>query len=250
MEKRKAKAKTRKPVIKILELIAKDYGFDRMEWDRDRRQKWEQPAARQRRDPFKSLIGTVLSARTRDENTAAASDALFAVYDTPEKLARAPVKSIERLIRKSGFYKTKARYVKAISRILIEKHGGRVPDSMDELCALPGVGRKVAGCVMVYSFGKPQIPVDTHVHRTANRIGLVKTKLPNQTEQRLMEIVPKKHWILVNELFVTLGKRTCKPIGPLHDECPVSQYCDFYKNLKGKSKSNIINKAKARNGIE
>jgi endonuclease-3 len=229
MENRKTK--TKKPVGKILSLIAKDYGFSRMDWDKDRRQKWE----RVKSDPFKSLIGTVLSARTRDENTAMASEALFSRYDTPEKLAAAPVKSIERLIRRSGFYRVKARRIKEISRLLLDEYGGKVPDSMEGLCALPGVGRKIAGCVMVYSFGKPQIPVDTHVHRVSNRIGLVKTKMPNQTEQRLMKVVPKRQWILVNELFVTFGKKTCRPIGPLHDKCPIRQYCDFYKNLQKKS---------------
>jgi len=219
-----------KPTTKILKLIADYIGFDRAYWDANRRQKWEQPVKSRAREPFKSLIGTVLSARNRDESTRMAVNSLFAVYDTPEKLARAPVKSIERLIRRSGFYKTKARYVKGISKTILEKYNGKVPDRMDELCTLPGVGRKVAGCVMVYSFGKgDSIPVDTHVHRVSNRIGLVKTKDPNRTEQELMRIVPKRYWMLVNELFVTFGKKACKPVGPLHDQCPVRDYCDFYK---------------------
>jgi endonuclease-3 len=159
-----------------------------------------------------------------------ATEALFARYDTPEKLANAPLKGIEKLIRRTGFYKTKARYVKETSRMLLENYDGKVPDSMDELCRLPGVGRKVGGCVLVYSFGKTEgIPVDTHVHRVSNRIGLVKTKNPNQTEQELMKTVPRDKWILVNELFVTFGKETCKPIGPRCNECPVNKYCDYYK---------------------
>jgi|GEM_PF-359866 len=232
-----------KPITKILKLIADDLGFDRAYWDTNKRQKWERaggttsPSGTRRgqsgRDPFKSLIGTVLSARTRDENTSMATESLFSKYDTPEKLARAPVRSIEKLIRKSGFYKTKARYIKATSKMIVEEYGSKVPESMDELCSLPGVGRKVAGCVMVYSFGKgDSIPVDTHVHRCANRIGLVKTKDPNRTEQELMKIVPKRLWILVNELFVTFGKKTCKPVGPLHGQCPVRGYCVFYKSLR------------------
>jgi endonuclease-3 len=239
MENRETKAKSRKPVGKILELIAEDCGFDRTGWDRDRRQKWEQPVEGRRRDPFKSLIGTVLSARTRDENTARATESLFSKYDTPEKLADAPIKSIEKLIRKSGFYKTKARYIRATSRMIVEKHGGRVPDNIKDLIKLPGVGYKVGACVMVYSFGYPEIPVDTHVARVSQRIGITKEKNPDKIRLDLMAKTPKKHWILINELFVTFGKRTCKPIGPLHYECPVRQYCDFYKNLKGKSKGNL-----------
>jgi len=226
----------KKPIIKVLELIGNDIGFDRKEWFQNRRQKWEQPGRSRRLDPFKSLIGTVLSARNRDESTAIATERLFSKYDTPEKLAKADLKSIEKLIKRSGFYKTKARYAKAISKIILEKYNGRVPDNMDKLCELPGVGRKVGGCVLVYSFGKnDSIPVDTHVHRTSNRIGLVKTKNPNQTEQELMKLFPKKYWIIINELFVSFGKKICKPIGPLHSQCPVRNYCDYYKSLKSKN---------------
>jgi endonuclease-3 len=225
--------KLNKPIEKILKLIADDLGFDRNYWDKNRRQKWERPAWS--RDAFKSLIGTVLSARNRDESTRMAVDSLFSKYDTPEKLAAAPLREIEKLIKRSGFYKTKARYVKGASRMLIEKYDGKVPDNMEDLCSLPGVGRKVASCVLVYNFGKPEIPVDTHVFRVSNRIGIVKAKTPEKTEKKLKEIIPKKYWIIVNELFVSFGKRTCKPIGPLHDQCPVRKYCDFYKNIKANS---------------
>jgi endonuclease-3 len=218
-----------KNVVKILGLVAKDLGIRKKDWYKDRRQKWES----RRSEPFKSLIGSVLSARNRDESTAMAVEKLFSKYDTPEKLANADIQSIEQLIKRSGFYKTKARYVKQISKIIHEQYDDKVPDDMDRLLALPGVGRKIAGVVMTYTFGKGiSIPVDTHVHRCANRIGLVKTKNPNQTEKELMKIVPKKYWILVNELFVSFGKKTCKPIGPKHGECPVRKYCDFYKSLK------------------
>lgn len=220
-----------KPITKILKLIADDLGFDRSYWDANKRQKWERPE--RKRDAFRSLIGTVLSARNRDESTRMAVESLFSVYKTPGQLAEAPLDEIGRLIRRSGFYKTKARYVKGISRQLIERFNGKVPDNMDDLCTLPGVGRKVAGCVLVYTFGKTEgIPVDTHVHRVSNRIGLVKTKDPNKTEQDLMRTVPKRYWITINELFVSFGKKTCKPVGPLHDQCPVRDYCDFYKSLK------------------
>ncbi len=219
----------KKPVARILKIIAKDFGFGKIEWDNNRKMKWE----RVKSDPFKSLIGTVLSARTRDENTSIATERLFSKYRGPEDLAKARVKDIEKLIKKSGFYRVKARRIKDISRILLKKYRGKVPGSMEELCSLPGVGRKVARCVMVYSFGRPAIPVDTHVHRVSNRIGMVKTNNPIQTEKELMKIVPKKHWILVNELFVTFGKNVCRPVGPRHAECPVRRHCDFYKSLKG-----------------
>jgi endonuclease-3 len=230
--------KQQKSIVRILKLISDDLGFNRSYWDANKRQKWEQPVKPRGRgrDPFKSLIGTILSARNRDESTRMAADSLFSKYSTPQQLADAPLKSIEKLIKRSGFYKTKARYVKETSRMIVDKFDGKVPDNMDDLCSLPGVGRKVAGCVLVYSFGKTEgVPTDTHVHRVSNRIGLVNTKNPNKTEQVLMKIVPKKYWIIINELFVSFGKKTCKPIGPLHDQCPVRKYCDFYKNMKSNS---------------
>jgi endonuclease-3 len=219
-----------KPVVRIIELIASGLGYDRR-WKDSRLMNWEQPGRRRRRDPFRSLIGTVLSARTRDENTARAAEQLFAKYGTPEKLARAPLARIRKLIKPAGFYRVKAGYVRDIARIIAERNGGRVPDSMEGLLELPGVGRKVAGCVLVYAFGKPAIPVDTHVHRTVNRIGIVKTGNPDQTEQALMKAVPRRYWLAFNDLFVQFGKQVCKPIGPLHDGCPVNKYCDYYKKV-------------------
>jgi endonuclease-3 len=222
-----------KPVGRILKLIAKDFGFNKMDWGRKRLMQWEQVKS----DPFRSLIGTVLSQRTRDENTSLAAERLFSRYKSAQSLARAPIREIERLIKPSGFYKVKARRIKEISRILVEKYKGKVPDSMEGLCSLPGVGRKTSGCVLVYSFGKNvSIPTDTHVNRVSNRIGLVKTKTPEQTEKELMKIMPRKYWIIVNELFVTFGKKVCRPIGPRHEECPVNKYCDYYKNLKRKGR--------------
>ncbi len=221
-----------KPVGKILRLIGKDLGFSYRGWHRDRRQKWEA----RRSEPFKSLIGSVLSARNRDERTAITVEKLFSRYDTPERIANAPLGKIESLIRSSNFYRTKARRVKEIGRIIHERYNGRVPDDMDRLLELPGVGRKIAGIIMTYTFGRGvSIPVDTHVHRVANRIGLVKTRTPEKTEQELMKIVPRKDWIIVNELFVSFGKKTCKPIGPRHVDCLVRDYCDCYRNLKDKA---------------
>lgn len=185
------------------------------------------------RDAFQCLIGTVLSARTRDENTAKASSALFSVYPDARSLAGAPVKEVERLVKPSGFYKVKARRIRELARHLLEHHGGRVPGDMEGLVSLPGVGRKTAGCVMVYSFGQPQIPVDTHVHRISNRVGLVKTKTPEQSEIELMRVVPKKYWIALNHLLVRFGQQVCKPIRPECWNCPVAELCEYPdKNLK------------------
>ncbi|MDP2846543.1 MAG: endonuclease III, partial [Candidatus Methanoperedens sp.] len=158
------------------------------------------------RDPFRQLIATVLSQRTRDEVTDRASGKLFAKYGTQEGLARADVKDIEELIREVGFYRIKAPRVKEIARIISNDYKGKVPDDMETLLLLPGVGRKTANCVLVYGFGKDAIAVDTHVHRSSNRLGLVNTKTPEETELELREVLPKKHWRHINELLVRFGQ--------------------------------------------
>jgi endonuclease-3 len=186
-----------------------------------------------RGDPFQVLISTVLSQRTRDENTERASEQLFRRYRNPAQLAQAPLKDVERLIRPSGFYKTKARRVKEISRILMEKYKGKVPHEFESLISLPGVGRKTANCVLVYAYRMPAIPVDTHVHRVSNRIGLVKAKTPEQTESELVKIIPREYWTDLNDLFVKFGQRICQPIKPLCYKCPIVKQCDYpNKNMK------------------
>ena len=188
-----------------------------------------------REKPFKVLIGTILSQRTKDESTEKASDQLFRKYKNPVHLSKAPLKSIESLIKPSGFYKTKARRIKEISRILVEKYKGKVPQDFDGLMRLPGVGRKTANIVLVFAYGIPAIPVDTHVHRISNRLGLVKTKTPEQTEFALVKIIPRKHWLDFNGLFVKFGQQTCQPRKPLCWKCPVARECDYpNKNLKMK----------------
>ena len=188
---------------------------------------------------FEVLISTVLSQRTRDENTAKAAEQLFSKYRTPKQIANANAKEIEKLIKPSGFYRVKARRIKEISRILAEQYNSRVPKSLDELLKLPGVGRKTAGIVMCYGFGIPaSIPVDTHVHRISNRLGLVKTKHPEQTEQALMQFVPKKYWLDLNELFVKFGQLICRPIKPHCRECPITKYCDYYAQVYLKQQKN------------
>jgi len=182
--------------------------------------------------PFYVLISTVLSQRNRDEMTMLVTRKLFSKYKTPQQLAKANIKDIEKLIKQSGFYHTKAKRIKEISRILLEKYKGKVPDNEEELLKLPGVGRKTAGCVLVYAYGKQAIPVDTHVHRISNRLGLVNTKKREDTEFELMKIVPKRLWKHVNEVLVVHGQTICRPINPKCSECPITKYCDYYKAVK------------------
>lgn len=183
--------------------------------------------------PFEILIATVLSQRTRDENTIIAADKLFKKFNTAKKLANADFKTIKRLIKNVGFYNQKAKRIIKISKILLKNYKGSVPKNLNELLSLPGVGRKTANCVLVYGYRIPAIPVDTHVHRISNRIGLIKTKTPEETETALMKVVPKKYWIDLNELFVRHGQTICLPIKPKCNICPIVKECRYkYKNFK------------------
>ncbi len=178
-----------------------------------------------RRGPFQILISTILSARTKDTTTIPICGKLFTKYSSAEQLAKAKASDVQRIIYGVGFYKTKAPRIVATAKILCEKYGGQVPDSLEKLLELPGVGRKTANCVLVYAFRKPSIPVDTHVHRISNRLGWVKTKTPEKTELALQKIVPKKYWAEVNEHLVTHGQTICVPISPFCSKCPVYKYC-------------------------
>ena len=182
--------------------------------------------AERTRDPFRILISTILSLRTKDEVTAEASNRLFRVADTPEKILNLKTNGIERLIYPVGFYKTKAKWLKQVCRILVEEYNGRVPDTIDELLRLPGVGRKTANLVITLGYGKPGICVDTHVHRISNRLGYVDTKTPEQTEMELRKKLPPRWWIKYNDLLVTWGQNICTPISPRCSICPVAKYCE------------------------
>jgi len=182
--------------------------------------------AERTRDPFRILISTILSLRTKDEVTAEASKRLFQVADTPEKILNLKTNRIERLIYPVGFYKTKAKRLKQVCRILVEEYNGRVPDSLDELLRLPGVGRKTANLVITLGYGKPGICVDTHVHRISNRLGYVDTKTPEQTEMELRKKLPPRWWIKYNDLLVTWGQNICTPISPRCSICPLAKYCE------------------------
>ncbi len=197
--------------IKVISLLKQRYGrsFHRNE------------------DPFFVLIFTVLSARNRDSQTYRAAAALFKRFPSMRSLAAAAVSDVENTIKFIGLFRQKARRVKAISRLLLQKYGGKVPDKMEELLKLPGVGRKTASCVLIYAFNKPAIAVDTHVHRISNRIGLVKTKTPGKTEAALMQLLPKDKWRGINEVFVKHGQQTCLPIKPHCPVCPVKKYCNY-----------------------
>jgi endonuclease-3 len=181
--------------------------------------------ARENRDPFRILVSTLLSLRTKDEVTEVASRRLFEIAHTPEALSRTPVRTIEKAIYPVGFYKTKARTVRDISKRLVEEYGGVVPDSIEELLLFKGVGRKTANLVVTLGYGKHGICVDTHVHRVSNRVGLVETKTPEQTEFALMKVLPKKYWIGYNELVVSFGQKVCKPISPHCSTCFFDENC-------------------------
>lgn len=183
-------------------------------------------------DPFKVLISTILSQRTRDESTAIASRALFSVYKDAVMLSKASEERLQKLIKRVGFYRNKAKRIKEVSKIILERYGGKTPDNMEDLLTLPAVGRKTANCVLVYGFMKPAIPVDTHVHRISNRLGLVKTKTPEQTEVSLRKTIPKKYWIDINELLVRHGQNVCKPITSRCSECAINKLCDTGKQSK------------------
>jgi dihydrofolate synthase/folylpolyglutamate synthase len=192
---------------------------------------------KEEREPFRVLIATILSHRTRDENTHAAVERLFKKYNTPKKISKANVGEIEKLIRPAGFYKVKAKRVKEVSKIILERFKGKVPEDFETLMTLPAVGRKTANCVLVYGFGIDAIPVDTHVHRIYNRLGLVETGTPDETEMALMSFVPKKHWLDLNEFFVRFGQETCRPIGPKCPRCPISNVCDYFSERYGDKRS-------------
>ncbi len=177
------------------------------------------------RDPFKVLVSCLLSLRTKDPVTSQASERLFRLAESPEKMVSLDTSIIERAIYPVGFYKTKARRIKELSRVLLEEYHGKVPDSLEELLKLNGVGRKTANLVVTMGYGKPGICVDTHVHRIVNRLGYVCTRNPTETEFALREVLPKRYWIIINDLLVTHGQNICTPVSPRCSICPVERYC-------------------------
>jgi len=191
--------------------------------------KWDTPIvtlmAETYESPFRVLISCILSLRTQDSTTAKASHRLFAAADTPQAMLKLSVKKIEKLIYPVGFYKTKAGNILDICRALIARYAGKVPDDIDELLKLKGVGRKTANLVVTLGYHKPGICVDTHVHRISNRWGYIKTKTPEKSEFTLRDKLPKPYWIEYNDLLVSFGQHLCRPISPVCSQCPVRKYC-------------------------
>lgn len=181
--------------------------------------------AREKRDPFRILVSTIISLRTKDEVTMAASKRLFRIAPSAKRLAETPTRAIEKAIYPAGFYKTKAKTLREVARRLRENYNGRVPDSVEELLTFKGVGRKTATLVVSLGYGKPAICVDTHVHRVSNRLGLIATKTPDESEFALMDLLPRKYWIGYNELLVSFGQRICVPVSPRCSECPLRRSC-------------------------
>ena len=196
---------------------------------RDTAPRWREPVvteiAKNDRNPFRILISTIISLRTKDEVTREAAERLFALADTPEAMADLRQEDVEKAIFPAGFYRNKARTIREVSRTLVEQYGGQVPSSLDELLALKGIGRKTANLVVTMGFGAPGICVDTHVHSITNRWGYVKTRSPRETEFTLREVLPREYWIEINDLLVAFGQNICKPISPLCSQCPVHMYC-------------------------
>jgi endonuclease-3 len=177
------------------------------------------------RDPFTILVSTVLSLRTKDKTTAEASARLFALARTPSALLALPTKTVEKAIYPVSFFRVKARSLKGIAKDLLERYGGRVPDSIDELLTLKGVGRKTANLVVTLGFRKPGICVDIHVHRISNRWGYIKTKTPEESEQALRKKLPKKYWMIYNDLLVPYGQHLCAPVSPWCSRCKLTGLC-------------------------
>jgi endonuclease-3 len=177
------------------------------------------------RDPFRVLVACILSLRTQDTTTGPAAARLFAVADTPAAMLRLSARQIERLIYPVGFYRTKARVLRGLCRDLLERFGGRVPDDIDALLTLKGVGRKTANLVVTMGFNKPGICVDTHVHRISNRLGYVRTRQPEETEMALRARLPRRFWMGYNDLLVGFGQNVCTPVSPRCSTCPVTALC-------------------------
>ncbi len=182
------------------------------------------------KNPFNILIGTILSARSKDENTIKITKNLFSRYKSSYELYKANIEDIEKIIKSIGFYHVKAKRIKDVSTIISTRYDGNVPNNIDGLLGLPGVGRKTANCVLVYAFNIPAIPVDTHVHRISNRLGIVTTKTTIETELELRKRVSKDDWVRINEIFVMYGQNICFARSPLCNVCNLRSMCKYYKS--------------------
>lgn len=216
----------KKKIIKIIKILLKES------------EKFKKPVVEKlyadEKDPYKILITTLISLRTKDSITEEVSKKVLQKASNPYVMAKLPLHTIEKIVKKAGFYKNKAMVIKNVSKKIIEDYNGRVPDKPEELLKIKGVGHKTANLVLSTAYGKNFICVDTHVHRISNRLGLVKTKNPYDTEIELMKVLPKKYWKIINQLFVTWGQNICKPINPKCSICSVEAYCEKnIQNIKG-----------------
>jgi endonuclease-3 len=204
-------------LIRIIGLLAKSAGYQKM------------PAvthiSADGGKAFEVLVSCIMSLRTKDETTYPTAEKLFRKARTPKQIASMPLQELKKMIRPVNYYKTKAERIKKIAQTILKKHKGKVPSDFDELLKFKGVGRKTANIVMVYGFGKDGIAVDTHVHRISNRLGWVKAKDPHKTEFALRKLIPKKYWLIINEILVRHGQNICNPISPWCSKCPVEKYC-------------------------
>lgn len=199
---------------------------------RELKRRYTAPAASSKASPWECLVFTLLSARTRDEQTEVVFQELLRRWPTLSDLVQARVADVEKVLNRIGLYKNKARNVVASAKIIGEQYGGQVPHTLGELVNLPGVGIKTASCVLVYAYGKPAIPVDTHVHRIVNRLGWVKEKTPERTAQALKRVLPQEYWMDVNRVMVQFGREICIPGKPRCPVCPVKQWCAYPKKTK------------------
>lgn len=205
-----------KNIPKTMQILAKHFNY---------KERTTLNRMRKKPDAFKILISCLLSLRARDENTEKISKKLFSVAPTPKQILKIPIKKLEKLIFSSGHYKKKSRILKHVSKVLLDRYDGKVPDSKEELLSIKGVGPKTANIVLAFAYGKNVLPIDTHCHRIPNRLGWLKTKTPEQTEKELEKILPKKYWKEFNAIFVLFGKTICQPISPWCSKCPVEKYC-------------------------
>ena len=189
--------------------------------------------AAQTHDPFHVLVGTILSARTKDQTTAEACNRLFARVQTPADLRQVKLAELERLIFPVGFYHTKAKHLKLLPDVLDKQFDGRIPQTVEELCELPGVGRKTANLVVVLGFNQHGICVDVHVHRISNRLGLIRTRDPLETEMTLRKVLPRRYWKTWNSYLVSFGQTRCRPVHPHCPTCPIRKYCDTGRTTAG-----------------
>lgn len=205
-----------KNIVRIMKILGEDF-YEKGKTTLNR--------MRTKPDAFKILISCLLSLRTQDKNTEIASNRLFAIADTPQKIVKLSTSHLEKLIFSSGHYRKKARTLKHVSKILIDEFNSEVPDDKEKLLGIKGIGPKTANIVLAFAFGQDVLPIDTHCHRIPNRLGWVKTKIPEQTEKELEKVLPKKFWNEFNGMFVQFGKEICQPISPWCSKCPISNYC-------------------------